>query len=1472
MAPFRKPFIVVLALLLLGLSLGYAQALDLSTKDGLSLKLSGQGAVTGVSVAGKALPAGGAGGFSIIDVAAGGKTAPVTGAVANDTFSGQAETLKVALTARYEVTDSFIRAHCTVRDLTGGDRGIVVYFSVPVDAAGWNWWQDIQTTKPIEANKTYEDASGVRAFPGIAEYMGQPGLDVGRHSRLFAAAITGPAGLSYAAPLDEFRIFRTGYDGSRQQFYIAFDLALCQETKVPSEATFTFLIQRVAPQWGLRDALHRYYTIYPGLFTKIIETRKQPEGIWMPFEDLENIQDSNEFGFRVQEGANNSAYDDLMGVDSLPYYGGGSELIWVPDYKPGKDSVPPYETLVDIFNQQLEKRYNIKNGYSEACIWNKDGQCSITDAAPYGHFGSQLDANSAFQYGQALLQNMGNYFESRQKQGSRLDGVYYDGLAAGLDYNRAHFKDASFPPIWDPVAQKPLLYNYFSSLDFARTASEKLHAEGRMAMTNGAMSSDMFTAPYLDYMGEETGLNIPRSGFNFVRAICYRKTFMTLLKGDYTKYTHADIEHYMQRCVAYGVFPGFFDWYTSGTGPGSSYWVHPEYYNRDRDLFRKYIPLCRMIASTGWEPLTLARCDNPQLFVERWGRGTDNNLAFTVLSESVRTEQGTLTLPAALGLGNLKDLIAYDQISGRKLNLTPATNGEAKLALQLPPDGFALVQVMPRKTFVVSQARLIRDIIAAGRLQMTVDAKRQRHDLPRLWVTRNGAKNFTAQPDSANPHSGKLSLLCDNSAGVQRNSCYTWVNLHQQRPAPFTISAWSRAEGVDGNKDDNYCLCFSTCHVTNYTETTEHTLQFEPGTHGWQQVSLKIEPTETIDAVMLAPQFQGHKGKVWFDDITLTTEDGKQWVIDPGFESWDLQPKSNDPLLARLNVSLDTLTKAAATLASAGDPMPTLAAIQSQTRAATTALAPQQATFGRALRDLDDCARLANATVAGLYQLPALTLDLPTRLVPGDVVPVGVKLAGTSDLKFDPKRTSVTLTADPAWPLAARDGKWLLTVPATVPLEQRVQVTARATLLINGKTPIQTQTTGTAITAPRSAGDLQVVDILDDGLTFITETALQNNGNKPVRCSLQPVAPEGWTVTGPAALSVAARGEGRARFVFKAPVSAPMGRYTFLVRASSGPGETVAHSAAAWFIPPQANRVANPSFEEKDGKLAKSWGPYDKGYAVAADAHSGTACLKCSNPDGEGSYGASQAVNLNQQTAAPVVIRGFSKCQNVTGAPEASYSVYADIYYTDGSALYGQTLQFATGTQGWQYLERVIEPAKPIRTVNLYAFIRSRRGTVWFDDLVVAEDGSQKGNVALADDGTKVTTDSNYTGYTPVPLTDGVIDVTGLEWAQAAWASADNDKEHWIELAFPKPTPVSRVAIYWNSENKVTFTSQSYQVQAWVNGTWRTVAAVQDQPAMPVSIHTFAPVTTDRLRLLQAPKGGSAERAGIMWVTEVKVF
>jgi hypothetical protein len=83
----------------------------------------------------------------------------------------------------------------------------------------------------------------------------------------------------------------------------------------------------------------------------------------------------------------------------------------------------------------------------------------------------------------------------------------------------------------------------------------------------------------------------------------------------FEEFSHKLVEKYMKRSLAYGMFPGFF----SHNASQGHYFTRPELYERDRDLFKKYIPLCKMVAEAGWEPITLARSSDSDVYVERFG-------------------------------------------------------------------------------------------------------------------------------------------------------------------------------------------------------------------------------------------------------------------------------------------------------------------------------------------------------------------------------------------------------------------------------------------------------------------------------------------------------------------------------------------------------------------------------------------------------------------------------------------------------------------------------------------------------------------------------------------------------------------------------------------------------------------------------------------------------------------------------------
>lgn len=166
-------------------------------------------------------------------------------------------------------------------------------------------------------------------------------------------------------------------------------------------------------------------------------------------------------------------------------------------------------------------------------------------------------------------------------------------------------------------------------------------------------------------------------------------------------------------------------------------------------------------------------------------------------------------------------------------------------------------------------------------------------------------------------------------------------------------------------------------------------------------------------------------------------------------------------------------------------------------------------------------------------------------------------------------------------------------------------------------------------------------------------------------------------------------------------------------------GEHTARAAAtALCIPPAANLVKNPGFE----KGLTDWGGSGNFSIETAAARSGSASLRLHNAERTGRAQVSQSVTLNQKRPAPVLVRVASRAENVVGEPGRGYALYVDIYYTDGTPLYGQHKAFPAGTTQWQVGELVIQPEKPVRNVNIYLLLRDMAGTAWFDDVAMMED------------------------------------------------------------------------------------------------------------------------------------------------------
>ncbi len=278
------------------------KTVDLKTGDGFALRLD---ADTGEVIGDQ----GRRGGFMLRDAAAQGDFRRPLGKVRQEAgqakFAGSDEALNLGLEATYKAGPSCITIDGLVRDTSGKDRGIGVYFALPLDAVGWTWSQDIRRSETIRAGEAYAYTTGV-------------GAGTTRNASLFPlAAVSGPQqGVAAAAPMDEPRLCRLSYDAASRELFVAFDLGLTSETaKFPSAASFHIQLFRFDPQWQYRAALSKYYALNPEAFRK----RVTKEGIWMPFTDIATVAGYQDFGFMFHEGDNNPTFDHEHGFLSFVY-------------------------------------------------------------------------------------------------------------------------------------------------------------------------------------------------------------------------------------------------------------------------------------------------------------------------------------------------------------------------------------------------------------------------------------------------------------------------------------------------------------------------------------------------------------------------------------------------------------------------------------------------------------------------------------------------------------------------------------------------------------------------------------------------------------------------------------------------------------------------------------------------------------------------------------------------------------------------------------------------------------------------------------------------------------------------------------------------------------------------------------------------------------------------------------------------
>jgi hypothetical protein len=571
----------------------------------------------------------------------------------------------------------------TVSDLAGRDRAVTLYYVVPLPAAGWRWYDNVRQSRVIDASTTYQNC----AHTGVGT--------TGKTSRYPFACV---AGTDQARSLLVIRpcVCRFGYVGPAGELYAAFDIGLAQETKTPGQASVSIVDVGTDPAGGMRATAQRFYELLPDWFDPARVVPRQ--GNWMAFTAISSVQQPEDFGFAVHEGDNDVRWDNDHGIQPFVYV---EPMTW---WLPMPKEMPrTYEAALDYARSfqrdPASSRHAISWAVEQSAVEDEDGRLHLdvlntpwTDGAVFGNSADpDVPASEAHpNLAHLNLRTLEEALRRAEAQGG-LAGVYLDSLEGwGLlkNHRRAHFAAADLPLTFDTYSLRPVILNAMATQEWTEHAAQWVRARGKLLMANAVPHDFPYLALPLDLMGTET--NFQRDGkfappapdfFYLKRTLAWRKPYMFLMNTHFETWTREMTERYMQVCLFYGMFPGFF----SENASTNCYFANPAWYNRDRELFRRYMPIIQRVAQAGWEPIPRASTSADSIWVEQWGRDPAQGLYLTVMNMN-DTEQSQLL---NISLQNAASCRVVSLLSGQTLGHAPS------VPLKLAPQAVDALHIEP---------------------------------------------------------------------------------------------------------------------------------------------------------------------------------------------------------------------------------------------------------------------------------------------------------------------------------------------------------------------------------------------------------------------------------------------------------------------------------------------------------------------------------------------------------------------------------------------------------------------------------------------------------------------------------------------------------------------------------------------------------------------------------------------------------
>jgi hypothetical protein len=234
-------------------------------------------------------------------------------------------------------------------------------------------------------------------------------------------------------------------------------------------------------------------------------------------------------------------------------------------------------------------------------------------------------------------------------------GEFLDSLEGyvmeDLDFKPEHLRYASTPPTWSRESPHPALLKGSIQLEYLKWVAQDLRSIGKLIFANGVPCRFACLMPWVDIAGMEVDWipdgrfrPSPDSDLAYWRALSHQKPYLLLFNSDFRKLTPELLERCFKHALFWGIFPSLF----SPNAQDGSYWRHPSWFERDRPIFRKYVPLLRRLARAGWTPVSGATLSEGRgVYFEQFGPDAGGVTYFTLENPGIRGERARLVLPPA---------------------------------------------------------------------------------------------------------------------------------------------------------------------------------------------------------------------------------------------------------------------------------------------------------------------------------------------------------------------------------------------------------------------------------------------------------------------------------------------------------------------------------------------------------------------------------------------------------------------------------------------------------------------------------------------------------------------------------------------------------------------------------------------------------------------------------------------------------